>query len=429
MSMLRDNDREIKKKYGFLKNVLTLITGTAFAQIIPIIISPILTRLYGPVEFGTYALFVSVSSILVVISALGYDLAVMLPKRDSRAFMVVIIGFLCATLFSILHFVFIRIFGGKVLEWVGYSALIEWAYFWPIYLILSGFKLTLQYWTNRSRQYTILSVSRLIQALTVAAVSLSLGFWGRGVSGLILGLIAGQVSGFIILLYFFLTSARHFWIRIKISELFIMLKRYREFPLLNAPTAMLQSAAVQAPALIMGIAYSPVNIGYYGLSNRIVRMPITLIGNAIGEVFYKESMACRHKDVPLTPLLLKTSQNLFLIGLGPAVLFFFTAPDLFEFLFSQEWRVAGEYVQILTFSFLIKFSVAPISKIFFVSGNTKKAAYWRIIYLLSVYLTLWFASLLTIKSFLIVYVIHECLLYSYYFYLAAKSASNIKTTA
>ncbi len=44
-------------KNEFAKNVLTLITGTTTAQTIPIIISPLLTRIYSPEDFGVWDYF------------------------------------------------------------------------------------------------------------------------------------------------------------------------------------------------------------------------------------------------------------------------------------------------------------------------------------------------------------------------------------
>jgi len=45
----------LKAQSKFTRNVLTLMTGTAIAQAIPVAISPILTRLYS---WGVLALFV-----------------------------------------------------------------------------------------------------------------------------------------------------------------------------------------------------------------------------------------------------------------------------------------------------------------------------------------------------------------------------------
>ena len=73
---------KLKSKSEFSKNVLTLMTGTTIAQAIPIAISPILTRIYTPEDFGVFALYLSIVSILVVFTTGQYDLAIMLPKYE-----------------------------------------------------------------------------------------------------------------------------------------------------------------------------------------------------------------------------------------------------------------------------------------------------------------------------------------------------------
>jgi len=68
-----------KSKSDFKKNVLTLMAGTTIAQAIPIAISPILTRLYTPEEFGLFALFLAIVSIFGVVATMRYEMAIVQP--------------------------------------------------------------------------------------------------------------------------------------------------------------------------------------------------------------------------------------------------------------------------------------------------------------------------------------------------------------
>ena len=79
-------------KEEFSKNVLTLVSGTAIAQIIPIAISPVLTRIYTPEEFGIYAIFTSIVIIFSVISNGRYELAIVLPEKDEDAINIFALG-------------------------------------------------------------------------------------------------------------------------------------------------------------------------------------------------------------------------------------------------------------------------------------------------------------------------------------------------
>ena len=84
--------QRLKPKSEFSKNVLTLMTGTTIAQAIPIAISPILTRIYTPEDFGVLALFVAITSIFGSIANGRYELAIMLPKKDENAINIFALG-------------------------------------------------------------------------------------------------------------------------------------------------------------------------------------------------------------------------------------------------------------------------------------------------------------------------------------------------
>lgn len=74
-----------KPNSPFASDILKLVSGTAFAQIITILASPILTQLYSPEAFGFLAIFISITSIVGVIACMCYELAIMLPKSDEKA--------------------------------------------------------------------------------------------------------------------------------------------------------------------------------------------------------------------------------------------------------------------------------------------------------------------------------------------------------
>ena len=83
---------KLKPKSEFTRNVLTLMTGTTIAQAIPIVISPILTRIYTPEDFGLFALFIAITSVFGSIATGRYELAIMLPNKDENAINILALG-------------------------------------------------------------------------------------------------------------------------------------------------------------------------------------------------------------------------------------------------------------------------------------------------------------------------------------------------
>ena len=78
------------------------MTGTGLAQAIPIAISPILTRIYTPEEFGVFALYMAIASILTVLVTGRYEMAILLPKKDRDAMSLVALSIALSFFISII---------------------------------------------------------------------------------------------------------------------------------------------------------------------------------------------------------------------------------------------------------------------------------------------------------------------------------------
>jgi O-antigen/teichoic acid export membrane protein len=68
-----------------VKSILTLFTGSAIAQAIPILVSPLLTRLYPVVDFAALTIITTLISLVGVVVTGRYEFAVGLPADDRDA--------------------------------------------------------------------------------------------------------------------------------------------------------------------------------------------------------------------------------------------------------------------------------------------------------------------------------------------------------
>ncbi|MDD3506007.1 MAG: oligosaccharide flippase family protein, partial [Sulfurimonas sp.] len=183
--------KRLKPKSEFSKNVLTLMTGTTIAQAIPIAISPILTRIYTPEDFGVFALYVAIASILSVIATGRYEMAIMLPKKDEDAVNIVALSIIISFFVSFISLVIVFIFNAKITNILGNPEISNWLYFIPITVLLTGVYQSFNYWSNRKKQYKRLAISRVVQSGSTATTNLGMGFGQMGSSGLILGQVLG----------------------------------------------------------------------------------------------------------------------------------------------------------------------------------------------------------------------------------------------
>ena len=102
--------KRLNMKSDFVRHVVTLMTGTAVAQAIPIAMSPILTRIYTPEDFGLFALYMSTSALLAEVATGRYELAIMLPKKDEDARDIFVLSVMIATILSFLSFLVVFFF-------------------------------------------------------------------------------------------------------------------------------------------------------------------------------------------------------------------------------------------------------------------------------------------------------------------------------
>ena len=83
------------RKSSFVKNVLVVMSGTAVAQAIGFALSPIISRLFSPSDFGVFGSFNSVSTIIAAGATLEYTQAIMLPKEKEDAINLFFVSCLC----------------------------------------------------------------------------------------------------------------------------------------------------------------------------------------------------------------------------------------------------------------------------------------------------------------------------------------------
>ena len=85
----------------FIRNLVTLSSGTLIAQAIPMLATLVLSRLYSPPEMGEWGVFSSYASILAVIACLRYENAIVKPLRVLDAYNLSFLSIFMASSFTL----------------------------------------------------------------------------------------------------------------------------------------------------------------------------------------------------------------------------------------------------------------------------------------------------------------------------------------
>ena len=65
--------------------ILTLVSGTATAQVITLVLQVFIARVYSDVDKGLFGVYGSITGFVITFAAMRFDLAIMLPKSDLAA--------------------------------------------------------------------------------------------------------------------------------------------------------------------------------------------------------------------------------------------------------------------------------------------------------------------------------------------------------
>lgn len=363
----------------YARNVLTLMTGTTLAQAIPIAISPILTRLYSPEEFGRFALYMAVTMIASVLVTGRYELAILLPRQDRDALHIAALAITLSLVISAVLLLIVLFFAHPIAALLGDAALAPWLYWAPVSTLLVGVYQSLNYWSNRKVQYKRLAISRTVQSGSAAMAQLGSGYAGYGAAGLVAGQITGQVlaTGVMARLIW---REDHALIRaLRPLRCLALGKRYINFPKYLIVAHGFNTASGQMPVLLLGALFSTSAAGFFTLTQRVMAAPMSLIANALGDVFRQEASQAYIQQGNCRAIYQKTFKRLLLISVAPFTTFFFVAPALFSWIFGEQWRVAGEYAQILTPMAFFQFITSPISQVAIISGKQRIDLLWQIV--------------------------------------------------
>ena len=374
--------KKLYKKYAsseYLRNVLTLSSGTTVAQLVSLGTAPILYRIYSKEDYGTLGLYMAIVGVIGVFSTMQYTEAILLEKADEGAKeilwlnRIINIGF---TLISVLLIIVLSPFVGK---WFNNEGITNWLFLIPISIFFTGQNAILRVWANRKKMYKILALNSILISLLVPLVSITTGYLIAGPLGLFLGLLTSQVVPALVLLYSlssrFELNKRSVMFN---SRLVFFAKKYIDFPRFNLFSEFVSRFSNQLPVFMLSSYLGPGVVGLYNLSVRMLSLPVQIIGNSISEVFKQRAAEDYSSKRNCKKVFIKTLKSLSVISIVPFIVLLLFGPSVFSFVFGEEWRQSGVIAQLLSVMYVLKFIASPLSYVYIIVQKLKEDLFWHI---------------------------------------------------
>ena len=346
---------------SFISSVAAIATGAAASQALALLALPFVTRLYLPQHFGVLAVYAGIVGILAVIACLRFDNAIPLPRSGRAAVQVAVAAFVSLLGVSALTVLGGAVFSNLLPENIERISRPVFVALLAIGVLGSGFYQIGMSWSVRLKNFSLIGKTRFQQTIVSTAAQLGMGVAGFGAIGLIAGQILSQATGFVALMrglakqLLGCTSVISSRRRIVWS-----IKRYRRFPMYDAPAALLNSASAQIPAILFAAWFSPALAGYYALSMKLLSAPIGLIGTSISQVLTPKLVESRRSGN--AQVVMKGTFRLLVRLSGiPFALFIALAPSVFPVVFGLAWTMSGEVAAWTAAWVCIQFVYTPLS--------------------------------------------------------------------
>jgi O-antigen/teichoic acid export membrane protein len=350
----------------FFRNVMTLLTGTALGQLIALLLSPILTRLFSLNDFSTYEQYSFLCSLLMVIITGRYEFAVMQPRDKEGARHVAGLSIRIAFYFSLVLLV-ILVFTAQWIADFNRNQELYWLLFTlPIAVFCAGVFQTINYWFSRIKNYRVAATSRMLYTAGGEPFKAVAGFVHPSAAGLVWGAVLGHVVSAWYAWRQFLKDEPRTIFNLSKDRLWEMARRYKEYPVYGIWGAILNNLAQWAHVAVFTYFYGEralVPIAFIALSRRIFFNPLGMLAGSYGQVFYQR-ISEMHDGKELKRFFLKNLFRFLAVAVFAVAAVQLLPDNTLGFIFGEEWREAMVYLRILSYWYALNFAISSLSFIF-----------------------------------------------------------------
>jgi O-antigen/teichoic acid export membrane protein len=411
----------MSKQSTLIKDILTLFTGNAIAFLAPVMLYPVLSRVFTPSDYAVFGLYSSIFAFLEIASAGRYDFAIVMPKQSDDGINLIAGGFLISVFYSVFILILVIFFNDFVALKLNNNDLAKWLAWLPLGLFFISISKLCNAWLIRAKKFKSASINKASQKIAEGSAQMVFGFLKAG-NGLVLGDIAGRLFNALFSIYqsvkFGLDKSK-----VEFNSIRSNLRYYVEFPKFGILPAMLNALGGMMPVFIISMYYSVDESGNFNFSRILLSVPFALIATGISQVLMQQVSEKKNENEPILNEVYSLALKLFILSTIGTIIIYLFGPILFEFVFGAKWRVAGEYTSILILSTSISLVVSPFSILLLVLGKIKWVSYWQVFYFAFVS-SLWLLKDVGISYFLTAIVAIDLVSYSLYGVIIIKAVRD-----
>lgn len=353
---------DIKRKPLF-SNIFSLGGGTAIGQLVVILSSPILTRIYMPEEMGILSLLVAFMGFAGMGTGLRYEIAIVTADDNQDAGLLVLASFFFSIPIAILCCTVL--FGMIRYNVLSYGILPRWSVLIVgCLLVIVQLFMSLRFWFVRRSDFSIIGQALILQGIGRAVVPIAVSFMSIGWIGLLMGEVAGRIIGIRRMLITSLTSLISIARGLSWEVFFRTLKKYIQFPSVVLPSSLIDALGSTLPFPIILYLYGSGKAGLFFMVVRLGTLPASFISASIADVLHSRfAKDYRNNSCLIRPFLMTVAKKLFVTGCCIYIPIAVLSPFYFGTIFGERWAAAGIVMMFLAPIGLFSMVVSPLSRV------------------------------------------------------------------
>lgn len=324
----------------FVRNTLKLSSSSFILMFLPLLVTPILSRLYTPADYGDWGVFSSVFYIVIAFVFLSYENTIV-KCNDKQEIPNLVL--LCLLVSGIV------IMGVGAFFYIGKYFNIGFCTNFPSVPLLLALLATYVFHTiinnlaNREMLYGKMAISGVINGVSQAVLRIAFGVWPIVTYGLIVGNLLAQIIATLFIAAFLIRVVDpKMWKQFSLTQAKNLAIEYKKFPLFDAPARLIEFAIGNLSLLIMSHFWSKDDIGSYSMIVQFILLPIAMIGSAMANVYYRELSLERDNAQHIASATKRAAKITFSISALPLLFLGLGGDKLLVIFLGEQWVVAGK---------------------------------------------------------------------------------------
>ena len=390
----------LKVNFSYIKIISQIDSVTVIGQIFSIVVSPVIARIYNPELIGIYADILAMATIIATIMNGKFDLAIIESKDKNTANLLVKLAIAIGLIISSISLVIL--FMLKI-----FSFDISISYFFTLFIgLLISQVSVVNHFKNAFKDYKKLSINKLLQSTIGNVLLIIFGIYFNSINSMLIAFIIG-----LMLIIIYNNEVFNNILNFPLTQVSNIAKKFYRYPKYLIASTFSSELSGNLPIILTTALFNPSLAGFIFMANRLVSIPITFIGNSIGEVYRQQAVEFYSKNGECKKLFLQFLIFLIVSGFFFSILIYFLSEPLVVFFYGEDWQTTGTILKIYTAMMFFQFISTPLSYSIVLQNFQKYDLMLQIIRLLLVSISFIIGYLnndfyLAIKCYVLGYVIY-----------------------